>query len=199
MAKTTAASIPLPAGTPRKPLIFETNPLDEEFLDEFDQDFGVSRFDASYVPGYSEKRIENQIRARDSKPLLPLPRLEWVRVTKKGGQMTSESDEGMVEWLRLGYRACGVDDLESFGFGFPPTAHVGSDGLIRRGDVALFVVGDERAERNRIRQKRTNEEFASREVLAGDTGEVYEVNRDRVRKQGSLKELSKTALPSLTE
>ena len=113
--------------------------------------------------------------------------------------MVTESDEGMVEWLRLGYRACGVDDLESFGFGFPPTAHVGSDGLIRRGDVALFVVDDDRAERNRIRQKRINEEFASREVMSGDTGEIYEDKKERVKTTASLKELANTALPSLTE
>jgi hypothetical protein len=196
MAKRTEnANAILATGTPRKPLIFETNPFDDERLD--DVEFSATRFDASYVPGYSEKIIENELRERDGRPQFPLPRLEWVRVTKKGGQIVSEGDEGMLEWLKLGYRACGVADLESMGFGFPPTAHVGSDGLIRRGDVALFFVGDERAERNRIRQKRINEEFASREPMSGDSGEVYEDKTERKVARGSLRELASTELPSL--
>ena len=181
---------------PRKPLIFESNPFDEERLDDIE--FAAQQFDPSYIPGYGEKRNENQMRARSHKPLLEMPRLQWVRIAKKGGLQVNESDEGMLDWLKLGYKACGVDDLQNMGFGFPPTAHVGADGLIRRGDLALFFVGEGRAERNRLRQKRINEEFTSREVMAGDTEAVYEVKTDRVRKTGSLRELTKSSeLPSL--
>ena len=186
----------LQAGTPRKPLIFETNPFDEERLDDIE--FASAQFDPSYIPGYGEKRNENQMRGRDRKPLMGMPRLQWVRISKKSGIQVNESDEGMLDWLKLGYKACGVDDLQNMGFGFPPTAHVGADGLIRRGDLALFFVGEDRAERNRLRQKRINEEFASRELQAGPTEAVYEVKTDRVRKQGSLRELTKSSeLPSL--
>lgn len=188
-------SATLAAGIQRKPLIFETNPFDDERLDDFE--FSTANFDPSYVPGYGEKRNENQHRLREGKPLIPLPRLQWVRISKRSGLQVNESDEGMIEWLRLGYRACGVDDLESLGFGFPPSAHVGSDGLIRRGDEALFFVGEDRAERNKLRQRRINEEFATREPLTGSTDEIYEVKTDRVRTRGSLDELSKTELPSL--
>jgi hypothetical protein len=186
----------LSSGVQRKPLIFETNPFDEERLDDIE--FAAHQFDPSYVPGYGEKRNENQLRGRDKKPLLEMPRLQWVRITKKSGLQVTESDEGMLDWLKLGYKACGVDDLHNMGYGFPPTAHVGADGLIRRGDLALFFVGEDRAERNRLRQKRINEEFASREIMAGPTDSVYEVKTDRVRKTGSLRELTKSSeLPSL--
>lgn len=197
MAKKTREDVgaTLNADVPRKPLIFEKNPFEDERLDDIE--FSTANFDPSYIPGYGERRNENQHRAREGKPLLASPRLQWVRIVKKSGLQVTESDEGMLDWLKLGYRACGVDDLESLGFGFPPTAHVGADGLIRRGDLALFYVGEDRAERNRIRQKRINEEFATREPLAGDTNEIYEVKSDRVRTRGSLNELSKTELPSL--
>ncbi len=185
----------LSSGIQRKPLIFERNPFDDERLDDIE--FSAANFDPSYIPGYGEKRNDNQDRARAGKPLIPLPRLQWVRIAKKGGFQVNESDEGMLDWLKLGYRACGVDDLASLGFGFPPTAHVGADGLIRRGDLALFFVAEDRAERNRLRQKRINEEFVTREPLTGNTDEIYEVTKDRVRTRGSLNELSQTDLPSL--
>ena len=197
MAKKTREDVgaTLSAGVPRKPLIFEKNPFEDERLDDIE--FSTANFDPSYIPGYGERRNENQHRLRQGKPILPSPRMQWVRIVKKSGLQVNESDEGMLDWLKLGYRACGVDDLESMGFGFPPTAHVGADGLIRRGDLALFFVGEDRASRNRIRQKRINEEFATREPLAGDTDEIYEVKTDRVKTRGSLTELSKTELPSL--
>ncbi len=199
MAKKTAhkedVGATLAVGIQRKPLIFERNPFDDERLDDIE--FSAANFDPSYIPGYGEKRNENQERMRAGKPLHLLPRLQWVRISKKSGLMVNESDEGMLDWLKLGYRACGVDDLAGLGYGFPPTAHVGADGLIRRGDLALFFVGEDRAERNRLRQKRINEEFVSREPLAGDADEIYEVKKDRVRTRGSLDELSKTDLPSL--
>lgn len=188
-------SATLSAGSPRKPLIFEKNPFDEERLD--DLEFAALNFDASYIPGYGEARIKNAHRVRDGLPPLPLPRFQWVRISKRGGLTVTESDEGMVEWLRQGYRACGVEDLESMGFGFPPAGHVGSDGLIRRGDEALFFVDAERADRNRIRQTRINEEAVTREIQSGDSGAVYEDKKYRVRTHGSLQELASTALPSL--
>jgi len=185
--------------TPRKPLVFETNPFDDERLD--DVEYASAYYDASYVPGYSEKKAENERRAMEGKPLIPLPRLQWVRIARKGGRMVTSADEGMIEWQKLGYRACGLDDLESHSFGMPPTASVGPDGLIRRGgDLALFIVGAERADRNRIRQKRINEEFSSRDPdLSGKTGSVYENVEKRVRQKGTLKEIAETEIPSPLE
>ena len=182
-------------GAPKKPLIFASNPFEDERLD--DLEFADAKFDASYIPGYGERRNENQHRARDGKPLLEIPRFQWVRISKKGGAAVTESDEGMLEWLKLGYRACGVEDLENLGFGFPPTAHVGPDGLIRRGDLALFFASAKRAERNRLRQKEVNKAYAARGIMTGETDSVYEVEKDRVKTQGTLKELSNTELPSL--
>jgi len=185
----------LPPDVPRKPLLFDRNPFDDERLD--DLEFAAAHKDGSYVPGYSEIKAENQLRAARGKPLHQTARLQWVRIAKRGGMNVTESDEGMIDWMRLGYRACGIADLESNGWGFPPTAHVGADGLIRRGDLALFIVGGERADRNRVLQKRINEEFVSREPSGGDSGEIYEVRKERVDQAGSLTELSKLDLPTL--
>jgi len=134
-------------------LIFADGALDTQRLDDYE--VASEHFDAAYVPGYSEAKIENELRIRDGKKPIPIPKLQWVRVKRpNGSDYVSETDEGMVNWLRLGFRAMGKEDLEAYGYGWPPAAGSGpdSDGLIRRGDLALFFVDENRATRNR--QKR---------------------------------------------
>lgn len=182
---------------PRKPLIWADDPLENDRYD--DLSFRGAR-DASYVPGYSEKRTENEIRVRDGKPSLPIPRLQWVRGSNRAGEDVSIADEGMMEWRRLGYRACGLDDLESMGFGMPPTAHVGPDGTIRRQDLILFFVDEKRAQRNRIREASLREEHRgeSESPSAPDGLEVYKDTRAGAAGQ-SLEDITKLDLPRLGE
>ena len=134
-----------------KPLIFGEDPLGDERLDDFQ--YAMQHRDASYVPGYSEAKQQNELRVKDGKPPIPMPKLQWVRVKRRdGASYVADTDEGMVEWRRLGYKAMGVADLDRYGFGWPPAAGSGPtpDGLIcRGGDLALFFVDEERAERNR--------------------------------------------------
>lgn len=180
-------------GVPRKPLLFADTFFDDDRIDDIE--LSDARYDAAYVPGYSEAKRENEIRAAQGKPTVPLPRLQWVRVARTNGRMLTESDEGMVNWLKLGYRACGLQDLESHGWGRPPTASVGPDGLIRRGDLALFIVGTERAERNRAAMRRLNASMIDDDEPNSKTGEVM---RDRDREhsyKGSLSELAQIELP----
>jgi len=156
-------SLPDGEGVQTKPLIFGASAYDTDRLD--DLEFSGERFDGSYVPGYSELRTENELAVKDGRKPVPLPRLQWVRIKKPdGATYVPSTDEGMVEWVRLGYRACGVDDLKKYGYGWPPAAGHGPnpDGLIcRGGDVALFIVDEERAERNRrAREKELGSESA---------------------------------------
>lgn len=188
MANVTATTAP-----PKKPLLFADSMFDDERTDAFES-MNLS-WDPSYVPGYSEARRANEQREARGEAMIPIPRLLWVRVAHTDGRMVSATNEGMLNYLKLGYRACGLSDLEAQGWGKPPTATVGPDGLIRRGDLALFIVGEERAERNRAALKRLNAEVVENDEPEGRTGAVY---RDRKREQkvsGSLRELAQIELP----
>lgn len=181
-------------GIPRKPTLF-ANPFDDERLD--DMEYADIHWDASYVPVYSDMKRQNDIRVSEGKAPLPIPRLYWGRVNRPDGSQVQGSDEGMIELFRLGYRACGIEDLENAGFKMPPTAHVGADGLIRRGvDLALFIVGAERAERNRARQRALTR-AASEGVPETNSGEIVADDENRSDQYGTLEELMKQDLPNL--
>lgn len=179
---------------PRKPLLFGENPFEDLRVDGMDLPDTV---DASYVPGYSDVRRLNELRRVKGEPLLPQKgRAQWVRITRKSGDFVNESDEGMTEWMRLGYRACGLDDLQRLGWGMPPAATVGPDGLIRRGDAALFFVDADRADENRAIRRAELKAEAEQEMAISNP-EVHEIKEERVTKRGSLEALSKEALPNL--
>lgn len=143
-----------------KPLIFGKSALDDDRLDGFEKALG--RYGVTYVPGYSEMKAENELRIKDGNAPIPIPRLQWVRIKRpNAGDYVVETDEGMVEFVRLGYRAMGVEDLDRYGYGWPPAAgsKPNSDGLICIGDLALFYVDADTAKRNRrIRQAELKEE-----------------------------------------
>jgi hypothetical protein len=132
---------------PRKPLIFADDPL--KGMDD-SAEFVRANWDASYVGGYSEDKRENDLRRSKGEAPKPIPRLQWIRISDKKGEDVGANSEGMFNWRQnLGYRAMGQDDLENYGYRMPDSAHVAPDGTIRRGDLALFYVPPERAERNR--------------------------------------------------
>ena len=82
-------------GMPRKPLIFAANPFDDTNLDSLE--FVDNNWDASYVPGYSELKKDNEIREAKHKKRIDSPRLQWVRISRYGSGDVSASDEGMIE------------------------------------------------------------------------------------------------------
>lgn len=178
--------LPEGEGVQEKPLVFGNSAYDSERLD--DLDLANRQWDAAYVPGYSEMRVENEKLVRDGKQPVPMPALQWVRITRPDGATTvSETDEGMVEWSRKGYRACGVADLKRYGYGWPPTAGSGprSDGTIRRGgDLALFIIDEDRADRNRRKRAQELRDEAGF-VPESETGEVYPMDDERRDYRGS--------------
>ena len=186
------------ASPPRKPLLFAENPLADMRVKGMDA--RPDHLDPSYIPGYSDVRWQNDLRrAKGQKTLPQNARAQWVRVSRRDGTTVRETDEGMMEWLRLGYRAAGLDDLKKLGWEMPPTAEVGADGLIRRGDLALFYVDAEQADENRRDQIGRNVEARDRESeLESKQGlEVLPTEQDKEDHKGSLAELSKLELPNL--
>ena len=148
----------------KKPLLFGDKTFDAERLD--DVAFAEDNWDWSYVPGYSEQRRENDLLVRDGKKATPMDRLYWARV---GGVDGGTPDyRQRVGTQRLGYTACTKEELEARGWGFPPAAYEGPDGMIRRDDLALCIVGNDRAEKNRIRQEQINAEFHGTPRLASE-------------------------------
>lgn len=178
---------PTTTTAPRKPLIFADNPFDDERLD--DLQFQDTHWDGSYVPGYSETRHENELRVKRGQKPIETPRLQWVRISKTGGEDVTAGDEAMVNWMKLGYRACGLDDLEAYGWKMPPTAHLAADGTIRRGDQALFIVSAKRAAYNH-RLDREKRHASKGQIPESRSGEVYPVEEERTDFSGSLNEIS---------
>ena len=182
---------------PRKPLLFADSYFDDDRIDDMlaAEERGE---DPSYIGGYSEMKRDNEIRASKGQKRIPHARYQWVRCSRRNGTTVSEADEQMMEYRKLGYRAAGVEDLENDPVvkGLPPAATVGPDGLIRRGDLALFVVGDKRAERNREVQRVANERAGKVQSPHSKTGEVYRDTAREYREKGALADLAKVDLPS---
>lgn len=146
----------------QKPMLFGNVHLDASAIEDLEK-FEGQGFDNSYVPGYSEQRQLNELAVRRGEKEKPIDRLYWARVSRIDGTNVDYREATTVS--RLGYRACTVEDLKARGWGMPPGAHVGSDGLIRREDTALAIVDNDRATRNKKRQREVNAEFEGRSVM----------------------------------
>lgn len=175
---------------PRKPLLFAENPFDDGRTPAA----GTleSEWDGSYVPGYSEAKRENDIRKAKGQEPVPIPKLYWARVTGSDGEYVNQTDEGMFQTLRLGFKAMGVEDLERYGYGLPPMAKVTEDGLISRGDLALFYVSPERAEQNREKQKRIKQNSKALQAPEDRKNELYaeRPSEDNTDRRGTLEEIA---------
>ena len=138
-----------------KPLLLGDATFDAQRMEDIESIH--ANWDNSYVPGYSEARQRNELLQRDGKKPVPIPRAQWVPIGNvKGGAIDRRA---ILPYARLGYQWTTTDDLESLGWGMPPTAYVAEDGTIRREDTALAHVSAERAAYNAAKQKRENEVF----------------------------------------
>lgn len=155
-----------PETVSQKPMLFGDLKFDARALEDVEK-FEGENFDWSYVPGYSEQRRMNELRVRDGQKPIPMDKLYWPRVTRVDNSNVDYREATTVS--RLGYRACSVDDLKERGWGMPPGAHVGADGLIRREDTALAIVDFDRAEKNLNKQKRENAAFEGNDITPEPT------------------------------
>jgi len=179
-----------------KPLLYGDATFDADRMQEFmDLD---TQWDRSYVPGYSEKVRYNDLAPVQGHEPVNIPaRLQWVRVSRTGGDDVDRKD--LLEFGRLGYEFVMADsngkggylrsskDLSQYDYGFPPTAYVSSDGLIRREDLALAIVDGDRAQINReARARRLGQTMPQ----VGDrTGEQFTVEDNHTESGLGVKQL----------
>ena len=156
-----------------KPLLFGDTGLTSEQADHNRE--MMKRWDSSYVPGYSEKKHENEILVAKGRKPVPIPRLQWIRVVGTHGEDVGTAE--MIEWYHLGYQFATKEDMDSMGFGMPPGASIDAAGRIRRIDSALAFVDEERAEANRA---------YAQKVAAEARGVSYKEDIPGERKQVSL-------------
>lgn len=190
-----------PDGVPQtKPLMYGDATFDVDRLDEIER--VEMNYDNSYIEGYSEARMENDIRMRQGLEPIEMDRLLWIRVSTTEG-LDSMSDRG--KWARLGYQLvmgdhkdqscqCLLDRSWGGPKGLPASSHVSRDGMIRREDSALAIVDSEVARRNR---ERRNKKLRVENQETRNVGAISEVGRgnDNKRFRGSLNEAF-TNLPS---
>lgn len=174
-----------------KPAIFANYEADP--VQAFDPR-GYEIDDASWIPGYSEIVRANEIAAADDhvwntqhyetgitkKQMYqvigadprPLPVVfRWLRVVGINGGNSPNADRDRRPFTDRGYRPVRKEDLEQWGIGFPPTAHVDASGMIRRDDVALFVVDGRREKSFRDWERQQIAEAEATSQRAGkDTG-----------------------------
>lgn len=151
----------------RKPFVFAA-PKDEE------ADLPArtrQRQGPDYIPGYSERIMANDLSTslvlttavkekyyRREFGVGPgeIPvEFMWVRVSGPDGEKSDSATEDLYEYVKRGYKAIVVSDEEDFVAqfkyagvtGFPPAAHIGSDGLIRHRDAALYFVSRKKADK----------------------------------------------------
>lgn len=148
--KPTPKSAPSAASPPKgKPLLFGDPTPDAERIER--AKFLRNQWDRSYVPVYSERVVENEIRVRDGLDPLPTPKLCWIPVSNLDG--TNVDGRRTAPYAMAGFQLATKAVLDHYGYGMPPAAHLAPDGTIRREDAALAFVNEEVADFNR-RQRR---------------------------------------------
>jgi len=183
------------AATPlTKPLMYGDATYDVDRLDEMDR--VEMNWDGSYIEGYSEAKMDNEVRMSQGLEPIKMPKLLWIRVSTTEG-LDTMADRG--KWARYGYQFVVGDHkdqscqcLLDLGWGdknsgLPAAAHVSRDGLIRREDTALTIVDSEIAERNR---KVRNEKLRLQNKDPRTSGAISEVGRgtDNQARRGPLSE-----------
>lgn len=138
-----------------KPIFFGDPTFSDDRLEQIEAIDAL--YDRSYVPGYSERQIENERRRSKGEAELPSVRCQWIPCSRPDGSSTDGRD--MMPWYQLGYKFVEESDFERLGItSMPPCAVKGPDGLIRRGDLALAYVDEARAKHNRKVQDSINAE-----------------------------------------
>lgn len=138
-----------------KPLMFGDSAFEDDKMEAIAAVDG--EWDRSYVPGNSERVRENDTRSLRGLAPLPVAKLKWIPCSKPDGSATDMRD--MMPWFQLGYKYVEFKDFADLGITeIPPSAMQTADGLIRRGDLALAFVGEDRAKHNTLMQARINAE-----------------------------------------
>lgn len=138
------------------------NPFGESADDRVYNDPG---FSASFVPGYSDKRHENELLKVDghSGEVKPLKhRFHWAR----SRNMTNTANDGtrMLHWKRQGYRVVGYQEAIDMGYNLAenPAIEPGEDGNAHWMEYTLTVCDAPTAAANWNRVQKRGEEAKAR-------------------------------------
>lgn len=142
-----------------KPVLFPDTRTDAE---KFDPRLHRGHLDPSRIPGYSEIVQANDVAKADdllfrskndgrvkedlyrqlgASPETLEVEFAWLPVSGVAGGESSHVYRQLDQYMnQQGFRLATREDLDAYGYGFPPTAREAEDGTIRRGpDVALYV------------------------------------------------------------
>lgn len=169
-----------------KPLVFAGSTTDSQQLHEGDE-FAWEHFTPAWVPGYDEHVKANEIarnprltRGQKEKLLQDLgaapkelsARVAWVRARGADGGRSYNASIDQASWRRKGYRPATVEDLAQHQLVLPPTAHVDTDGTIRRVDCDLWIVDESKARAFDRMHAQMNADFHSLKAAETQDGEV---------------------------
>ena len=128
----------------------ETSPFGAEVDERY---LGTEARDASYLPGYSDKRMAREEAIRDGKPAPELDyRLEWVRAQRADG---SRDGAKLSEWKAKGYQIISWEDAKAQGIRVDESAaQKGEDGNVYWGDSVLMIASKAVAAAHYWKQRR---------------------------------------------
>lgn len=143
---------------PVKPVLFPDSRTDAE---KFDPRLHMGALDPSRIPGYSEIVQANDVAKSDplvfrnqtgmthedmfkkigAKPQELPVEFKWLRISGPGGADSHSAMRTLdTAKNKEGFRLASEEDLERYGYSFPPAGRKAEDGTIRRGaDTALFI------------------------------------------------------------
>lgn len=121
--------------------------------------------DLTYVPGYSDKRMQvDEDLRRGRSPSVELPfRLHYVTVQKPNGRPDLQK---ATQFRANGYKPVPFDEAASYGIEVPVHAEKTPEGFIKVGDCVLYYTPAKNAERLEEQGRRAIDERTSPEASA---------------------------------
>jgi hypothetical protein len=180
---------------PNKPLLFGVIEEADSFVPRRIRE----KVGPDYIPGYSEQVMANDLSdsniiSNDVKdkyyrrdfgtgPGELFYEFKWVRVTGPKGELSHSADEDAYHYTKQGYAPVVVkskeDFKDQFGYGFPPAARIGPDGMIRHRDVALFFVDRQTADRLEDERMAANRQLLGHNQPGGEPpSQLYDFNEE---------------------
>ncbi len=158
-----------------------------------------------YIPGYAERVMANNLstslvlttavkekyyeREFGVGPGEIPVEFVWVRVSGPNGEDSYSATQDLHEYVKRGFEAVTVSDKDDFvkqyefaGVkGFPPAAHVGSDGMVRHRDSALYVVSRVRADKLEQERIEDNKRLLGHNQPGGEVApSPYDFNEEEI-------------------
>lgn len=144
---------------------------------------------SNYIPGYSEKRVQNEVRTANHEPIVPLKhRFHWARA-KYVNNVELDDGRDIHQWKQKRYEVAQYDDVISQGYNLKENTAIwrDADGRARWGEHVLMIASDKVAAAHLKMLEQTNADLQQRsEYIVENAVEDY--NRGKTaQKTGPLK------------